>query len=189
MIIVQKTIVSADIFEKKFVCDLIKCKGSCCIEGDSGAPLEDSEIEFLENNLNKISPYLEADAKKDIKKKGVYEVASDGDKVTTCRPDGACNFSIVKDGIYSCAIQQAFRDGKIDFEKPISCHLYPIRTTKYETFEAVNYHSWDICKPACKQGDALKVPVYKFLKGPLVRKFGEEYYKELEEVGEAFLKK
>jgi len=186
MIIHEPTLISEDLFDKQFICDLSKCKGACCIEGEFGAPISKQEIELLEKELPAILPYLTKESQKALKKKGVYEKDSEGDLVTTCLPTGECNFAYRdKQGILGCGIEKAWKEGKITFQKPISCHLYPIRITKVGTFEALNYHKWDICKPACKLGKENNMPVFKFLKDALIRKFGEKWYAELEEIAEA----
>lgn len=156
------------------------------MEGEFGAPLADDELEIIETEMPRILPYLTPASQSAIKKNGFFEKDSDGDIVTTCLPSGECNFSYKdENGILSCGIEKAWKEGKTSFRKPISCHLYPIRVSKVGEFNALNYHRWEICKPACKLGDKHKVAIYKFLKDPLIRKFGEAWYKELEEIAEA----
>ncbi len=180
MIIHENTLISEDILEKHFICDLGKCKGACCIEGEFGAPLLKSEIPIIEFELENIKPYLTLESVKDIEKRGVWEMDVDKEEVTTCLPTGECNFSFRdKLGVLSCGIEQAWKEGKTTFRKPISCHLYPIRISTVGEYEALNYHRWEVCKPACKLGAKHKVPVYSFLKEALIRKFGEDWYKEL----------
>lgn len=190
MIIVGETLVSEEIFEKKFVCDLQACKGACCVEGESGAPLEVEELSSLEEIYEIVKPYLRPEGIKAIEEKDLYEVDSDGDFVTTLVGDhGVCAYAFFdQQGIAKCALEQAFLDGKTNWKKPISCHLYPIRLAKLPEYTAVNYHHWPICKPACECGSKLEVPVYKFLKEPLIRRFGESWYQELELVASEFLK-
>jgi hypothetical protein len=181
MIVIQDTILSEELFDKKFTCNLEKCKGACCVEGDRGAPLNKDELEIIANLLPKIKPYMNPDFAKDVDKKGFYEIDVDGEPVTTCQPSGECNFVVYdKEGITQCAIELANNDKVIDYKKPISCHLYPIRLQKYKAFTAVNYSQWDICKPACTLGEELSMPVYKFTKDALIRKFGQEWYNEVE---------
>ena len=181
MIIHEQTLLSEDLFEKQFICDLNKCKGACCVEGEFGAPLTVDEIEILKKELPNILPYLTPQAQKELKARGVFEKDSEGDLVTTCLPTGECNFSYRDEkGVLSCGIEQAWKKGKTTFQKPISCHLYPIRISKVGHYDALNYHKWDICKPACALGKKNKMPVYKFLKGALIRKYGEAWYEELE---------
>lgn len=185
MIAIDKTLVSDDLLERKFVCDLAACKGECCVAGDSGAPLEPEEEAVLTSILPEVIPYMNKEGIKEIKKSGVALIDSDGDLVTPL-VDGVkhCAFVIFEDSIAKCAIEKAYYDGKIKFKKPVSCHLYPVRITKYKEFDAVNYQEWDVCKPACSCGEKLDVPVYKFLKEPLVRKYGKAWYKQLELVAE-----
>ncbi len=183
MILLENTIVSEDILEKNFICNLSACKGACCIEGDSGAPITHDEQEILEAELENIKPYLTAVSLKAIKTQNFWEKDTDGDLVTTCLPTGECNFSLRDEtGMLKCGIEQAYRDGKVSIQKPLSCHLYPIRISNVGEFEALNYHRWDICKPACKLGEEHQVAVYQFLKEPLIRKFGADWYNELDEI-------
>ncbi|MBL0046591.1 MAG: DUF3109 family protein [Bacteroidetes bacterium] len=181
MIEIDNTLVSDDILERKFVCDLNACKGECCVAGDSGAPLEKEEAEILAKIYPTVKPFMNAEGIAEIEKMGVSLIDSDGDLVTPL-VDGVkhCAFVIFENSIAKCSIEKAFYAGKVDFKKPISCHLYPVRITKYKHFEAVNYEEWDVCKPACNCGEKLDVPVYKFLKEPLVRKFGNDWYAQLE---------
>jgi hypothetical protein len=183
MILLENTIVSEDILEKNFICNLAACKGACCIEGDSGAPITQDELEILEAELENIKPYLTAVSLEAIKTQNFWEKDTDGDLVTTCLPTGECNFSLRDEaGMLKCGIEQAYRDGKASIQKPLSCHLYPIRISNVGEFEALNYHRWDICKPACKLGEEHQVAVYQFLKEPLIRKFGADWYNELDEI-------
>lgn len=180
MITLGKTILSDDIKEQFFVCDLIKCKGACCVEGDLGAPLEKDELEVLDEVYDKVKPYLSDEGVKAIEKQGTYILDDEGDYSTPTVGGKECAYAIYDErGILKCGIEQAYFDKKIDYRKPISCHLYPIRITKYEQFDALNYDQWHICAPACDHGAALKIPVYKFLKEPLIRKYGQEWYEDL----------
>lgn len=181
MIIVDKAIISDDIKEQFFVCNLSKCKGACCEEGELGAPLADEELPILEEIYEKIKPYLMPQGIKAIEEQGLYLKDFEGDMSTPTVQGKHCAYANYDDrGILKCGIEQAYLDGKINFKKPISCHLYPIRITKYDDFDAINYHRWDICSPACELGKELQVPIYKFLKEPLIRKYGEDWYQELE---------
>ena len=181
MIAIDNTIVSEHLLEKKFVCDLNACKGECCVAGDSGAPLEFEEIAIMEEIVDKVKPYLPKDGVKAIEKQGVCVIDSDGDYTTPLVKGKHCAFTIFDTaGIAKCGIEQAYYDGKIKWKKPISCHLYPVRISKFKDYEAVNYSKWDICEPACACGAKLDVPVYKFLKEPLIRKYGKDWYKQLE---------
>ena len=180
MILVENAVISDDIKENFFVCDLDKCKGACCVEGDLGAPLEVSELEVLEEAYPEVKPYLSKEGIEAIEGEGLYIKDFEGDYSTTTIGGKECAFAVYDEqGILKCGIEQAFFDGKISFRKPVSCHLYPIRVTKYDHYEALNYDRWSICKAACILGDKLGVPVYKFLKEPLIRKYGEDWYREL----------
>jgi hypothetical protein len=190
MIAIKDTLVSEEIIEKRFVCDLHACKGGCCVKGDIGAPLEEDELKKLDEVYEKVKPYLTEGGVKAIEKQGKYLFYDNTEWVTPLIKGKECAYTIFeKDGTAKCGIEKACFDGKIDFRKPVSCHLYPVRINKLKnSVEAVNYDKWSICKPACKLGDSLKVPIYKFLKDSLTRKFGEEWYKELELVAENFQK-
>ena len=191
MIAIDNTLISEDILDKKFVCDLTACKGACCVAGDSGAPLDKDELKILDKVLDKVKPFMVAKGIKAIEKKGAYVIDGDGDYTTTLVSDGAeCAFVYFDENkIAKCAIEKAYIEKIIDWQKPISCHLYPIRITKHKTYDAVNYDKWSVCAPACKCGEKLDVPVYKFLKGPLIRKYGKDWFKQLEKSAALFLKK
>lgn len=182
MIAIDNTLVSEDIVERKFVCDLTACKGACCVIGDSGAPLEKEELTIIESVLEKVKPYMNERGKKTIAKYGPHVIDSDGDYTTPLVSKGAeCAYVYFDEtNTAKCAFEKAYMEGVIDWKKPISCHLYPVRITKYKNYDAVNYHKWDLCKPACECGKKLDVPVYRFLKEPLMRHFGEDWYKQLE---------
>jgi hypothetical protein len=180
MIEIGRTIISRDVIEKKFVCDLLKCKGACCIEGDSGAPLTEEEAKIIEREYPKFKKHLPEKHQKAIKKQGFSMIDDDGDLVTPLVNKKQCAYTFYDEkGILKCAIEKAFFEGEISFRKPVSCHLFPIRITEYKRFDAVNYEELDICKPGLACGKSLQVPLYKFLKEPLTRKYGEEWYKEL----------
>lgn len=182
MIVIENTVISDDIADHFFVCDLTKCKGACCVEGDLGAPLANEELAVLEEVYPKVKPYLTKKGIEAIEKNGLYEQDLDGDFVTTTINGRECAYAIYdKKGILKCGIEQAFLDEKITFRKPISCYLYPIRITKYDHFDALNYDRWHICNPACHHGRELGVPIYKFLKAPLITKYGNAWYEELVE--------
>lgn len=181
MVQIDDVIVSFDIFKEKFYCDINACKGECCIEGDAGAPLESKEVELLKKVLPVIWDDLSDEAKDIINKQGVCYKDVDGDLVTSIVNGKDCVFTCYDDkGYCLCAIEKAYRDGKTDFYKPISCHLYPIRVGKYGSYKALNYHRWNVCKAAVLLGEKKNTPIYKFLKEPLIRSFGEEWYTELE---------
>tara|TARA_B110000914_G_scaffold209504_1_gene207910 strand:+ start:94 stop:660 length:567 start_codon:yes stop_codon:yes gene_type:complete len=181
MIVIEDKIISEDLKEKHFICDLTVCKGACCIEGDGGAPLEVEELEKVTQIFEKVKPYLTKEGIAAVEEFGAY-VYDEEEKThgTTLVNGKACAFVNYEKGITYCGIEKAYNRGEIDFMKPISCHLYPIRVTKYDTYEAVNYETWDICSAACVKGAQEKVPVYKFLKTPLIRKYGKKFFDALE---------
>ena len=182
MIQVDDKIISFDVFEKQFVCDLSACKGSCCVEGDAGAPLTDKELEILPCIYKKVKPYMRTEGITEIEKQGFFVIDGDGDKTTPLVNNKECAFVVFDENeIAKCTIEQAYNDGKIDFKKPISCHLFPIRIKQYRDFDAVNFEAINICKPACDCGEQLQVPVFSFLKEPLIRLYGEEWYGKLTE--------
>ena len=181
MIAIGQTLVSEDILEKKFVCDLNACKGACCVAGDSGAPLEKEEMDIMKKIWPKVKPYVPADGVEAIERQGTSVVDSDGDDTTPLMDGKHCAFTFFeKYGTAKSSIEKAYLEGKIKFKKPISCHLYPIRVTKTKSGDALNYDRWDLCKPACKCGEKLDVPVYRFLKAPLERKYGKQWFAELQ---------
>jgi len=180
MIQIDQTLISDDIKEQFFVCDLDKCKGACCVEGDLGAPVDEDELAGLEEVVEVVKPYLSEEAIQALEEKGPFLLDEDGDFSTTTIEERECAFAFYdQKGILKCSIEQAWRDGKTDVQKPISCHLYPIRVAKLHDFLALNYDRWHICSPACDLGEKLSVPVYQFLKDPLIRRFGQEWYDKL----------
>jgi hypothetical protein len=181
MIQIGKTIISLDIFESHFLCDLATCRGECCIEGDSGAPLTEEEALMIETYYPEFEKYLPERNKLEVEVQGTSIVDKDGDLVTPLFQKMDCVFTFIDEkGITKCAIEKAFLNGEIPFRKPVSCHLFPIRITEYSDFDAVNYQELAICKPGRACGAKNKLPLYKFLKEPLIRKYGEEWYKEVE---------
>lgn len=181
MILVDKAVISDDVKDKFFVCNLEACKGACCVEGDAGAPLEDEETAILEQIYPLVKDYITEEGRKVIEEQGTWVIDKDGDKGTpTIGDNKECAYALRDEkGILKCGIEQAYLDNEVEFKKPISCHMYPIRITKYDDFDALNYDRWDICSPACSLGETLGVPVYKFLKDALVRKYGLEWYVKL----------
>lgn len=182
MVQIDDKIISLDLFERHFICDLPRCLGACCVEGESGAPLEDAETEILDTIFPVIKPMLSNQAIQVINKTGTWNIDSDGDKVTPIINGKECVYTYFdENGVCKCTIEKAFNEGLIDFKKPISCHLYPIRVTRYNDFEALNYHQWHVCAPARELGAKAGVALFKFLKEPITRKYGETFYKEMEE--------
>lgn len=186
MILIDTILISDEIVKNSFACAIDKCKGACCWEGDFGAPLEKKEIKIIEKILEDIKPYLDPLALSRIEEKGWKDKFGkkqfDG---TQLMDDGACVFlQKDKNGIANCSFEIAHKDGKTDFKKPISCHLYPVRAEKNDLtgFEALNYDEWDICAAACKKGKAEGIPIYKFVKDALIRKYGEDFYERLNQI-------
>lgn len=177
---IKDTIVSFDVVEEEFICDLAACKGSCCVEGESGAPLELDEVKRLEEILPIVWDDLSPRAQEEIKQRGVAYKDLDGDMVTSIINGEDCVFTYYDENdTCKCVIEKAYREGKTNFYKPISCHLYPIRLQEFKSFTALNYHRWPICCEAVKLGKKEGVKIYQFLKEPLIRKFGQEWYDEL----------
>ena len=189
MIQIDDKLISEDLFSEEFVCNLAKCKGICCVEGDAGAPLDEDETKILDEIYPKIKSYLRPEGIQAIEEQGTYTLDFEGDLVTPLVNNAECAYVIFDEkGYTKCAIEKAYEDGVIDWQKPISCHLYPIRVTEYSNFSAINYHEWDICSDACTLGKELGVKVYQFLKKPLIRKYGEEFYQTLSEAAEEWEK-
>ncbi|KAA3438632.1 DUF3109 family protein [Rufibacter hautae] len=183
MIVLQNTVLSDDLKDKFFVCNLEKCKGACCVEGDLGAPLDKDELPLLADAYEHVMPYMSQEGIQAVNEQGLFVEDFEGDYSTPTIGDRECAYAIYDENLtLKCAIEQAYLDGKISWKKPISCHLYPIRITKYDGFEALNYDRWEICNPACSFGLELGVPVYKFLREPLIRKYGEQWFNELDEM-------
>jgi len=178
---IGKTIVTEDLFEKEFVCNLKACKGICCVEGDSGAPLSEDEKEILEEIYPVVKEYLTPAGIQAIEQQGKYIIDKEGELTTPLINNRECAYvTRQEDGTYLCGIEKAFLDKKIEWQKPVSCHLYPVRVKDYVEFQAVNYNQWDICSSACELGKQLQVPLYRFLKEPLIRRFGTDWYDEME---------
>ena len=176
-------IVSTDIFSEQFTCDLNKCKGACCVKGNGGAPLNENEVDKIQNNIEKIKPYMSKSGIKTVNREGVYYLDEEDTPATKLIDKKECCFVYFdEDEIAKCSIETAYKAGDINFNKPISCHLYPIRIKEFNEFTAINYETWDICSPACSLGKSLKVPVYQFLKEPIIRVFGSSFFEELTKV-------
>ena len=183
MIEIKDTVVTLDLFREQFCCDLGACKGACCIEGDAGAPVKLEEVAQLEEAAEIVWDELSQKAQEVIKAQGVVYTDQDGDIVTSIVDNKDCVFTCYDDkGCCYCAIDKAFREGRCKFQKPISCHLYPIRLSRMGSYTAVNYHRWDVCKAATLLGKKLNLPVYKFLKEPLIKAFGQEWWDECDVV-------
>lgn len=186
MLIIDDKIIDIDILQEEFICNLDACKGACCWEGDYGAPIEVEEIELLEQQIDKILPYLTPEGRAVIEKEGVAEyIPQEKEFGTTLVQGGACSFLTYDDnGIAKCGIEKAHEEGAIDYIKPISCHLYPIRVERVEgnDFWKLEYDRWDICSAACEKGKANGVAIYEFLKTPLIRKYGADFYDQLEDL-------
>lgn len=177
-----KTVVSEEILENHFLCDLNACKGACCVDGQAGAPLEVEETEILKGLFHKIKPYLRAEGVAAIEAQGTFVKGEDGDWETPLVDKKECAYVVYEKGIALCGIEKAHNDGAVDWKKPISCHLYPVRIREYSMLTAVNYHRWEICDPACALGEKQQLPIYQFVKEALIRKFGSDWYADLEKV-------
>lgn len=188
MLQIQDTLVSLDLAERFFCCDLDACRGECCIEGDAGAPITREEFDRLKELVQEVKDDLMPQAREEIERRGVGYIDEEGDLVTSIIDGRNCVFTCyAPGGKCICALEKAFREGRTDFRKPISCYLYPLRITEYSTFTAVNYHRWKICRPAEKLGRKLGLRLYQFLKEPLTERFGQEWYDELCLACEAYL--
>ena len=176
-----KTIVSEAILDNDFACNLSACKGACCVDGDAGAPLEAHELKTLQDIYPKLKPYLTAEGINAIENQGLYVTTKDGEFETPLVNGADCAYVTYDENQTAlCGIEQAYNQGDVSWKKPVSCHLYPIRVKDYSEFSAVNYHKWQICDTACSLGQALKIPIYKFVKEALIRKFGSAWYQALE---------
>lgn len=188
MIEIDDKIVSADLLRECFACDLSRCKGICCVEGNAGAPLDAEEIGELEAEYEHYKSYMTPDGVEAVERQGFAVLDEDGDLTTPLVHDAECAYACVENGVTLCAIEKAWRDGRTQFRKPISCHLYPIRLVRFANGAVgLNYHRWNVCAPARECGRKLGIPVYKALKEPILRRFGEEFYKALE-AAEAYMK-
>lgn len=183
MIVIDDKIISDDLREQFFVCHIEKCKGACCVQGEGGAPLTEEEVMILPKIYEKVKPYLTEEGIAKIERDGFTNQEEGEDYLATPlrESDGACAYvNFTKDGTTYCGIEKAFLANEIDFQKPVSCHLYPVRITEHKDFHAINYDRWDICSPACSFGKKLGVPLYQFVKVPLIRKYGREFFDALE---------
>lgn len=181
-----KTIVSEALLDTQFVCNLTACKGACCVGGDAGAPLLEEETAILEAIFPKIQSYLRPEGLAAIAEHGTWQVGTDQDRETPLVDNNECAYVIFDGDTALCGIEQAYNEGIIDWKKPVSCHLYPVRVKDFSEFAAVNYDEWDICDPACSLGQELQVPVYQFVKEALIRRFGDNWYHELDKVAQTY---
>jgi Fe-S-cluster containining protein len=179
MKIVDNILVSDDLKDTFFACNLHACHGDCCVEGDAGAPLEEEEISILEDYLDDIKPFMDEKGLKVVEQLGVFDYDIEGDYATPLVNERACAFLYQDGDIQYCAIEKAWLEGRIPFQKPVSCHLYPIRLDKVGDSIAINYHKWHICAPALIEGKKRGEPLYVYLKDPLIRKFGKDWYSKL----------
>lgn len=189
MLVIKDTLVSLDLVERCFVCDLKACKGQCCIDGDAGAPINENEKKEIDRYLPQILPWLTPGGRKAIEEEGTAYFDEEGDLVTTLVEGKNCAFTTFSnDGTCLCALEKAYREGVLPNLKPSSCFLYPVRLKKVGNMTALNLHRWKICSCAEKNGKKLGVRAYKFLKEPLVREFGQEWYEELDHIASEWLK-
>lgn len=188
MIAIDNVLLSDEVVEAKFVCDLNSCKGGCCVDGDCGAPLTEEETHIIAEAYPKIKKYLLPEYIDEVERQGTHTIDDEFGYVTPTVNGGICVYAYTDEvGIVKCAFEKAFRAGEIGFHKPISCHLYPLRIKDMNGYEAVNYEPRKkMCRPACKLGKKLQVPVYKFLKEPIIRKYGEAFYEALDAVAQKF---
>lgn len=190
MIQIGDTLVSDELLSEAFVCDLNACKGACCVEGEYGAPLEQEEADELKDKTELIAPYLSEKGREVIAQQGAWVKGEDGDLETPLMPSGHCAYVIEDENkILKCGLERVHEEGHINLKKPISCHLYPVRVKRYTSFEAVNYHRWKICSPACSLGSALNTKIYVFVKEALIRKYGQDWYDQLEQAAALWNKK
>lgn len=188
MLQIDDKLVSLDLIERFFLCDLSICKGACCVEGDAGAPLEKAEFDLLREILPEVWDDLSPEAQSVINKQGVGYIDQEGEVVTSIVDGKNCVFTYYDNkGVCKCAIEKAYHEKRIDFYKPISCHLYPVRVARYKDFQAVNYHRWKICAVAELFGKQEGIPIYRFLREPLIRKFGQAWYDELDHCAQIYL--
>lgn len=185
MIEIDDKIVSADLLREGFLCDIAQCKGICCVEGNAGAPLEIEEVDTLESEYENYKPYMTPEGIEAVERQGFMVVDEDGDHTTPLVNDAECAYAYVENGVTLCAIEKAWLEGKTPFRKPISCHLYPIRLMKFSNGTiGLNYHRWSVCASARACGKKLGVPVYKSLKEAITRRFGKEFYAQLDAAAE-----
>lgn len=180
LIEVDGRILVTDILTEHFLCDIARCKGMCCVEGNAGAPLEEEELGILEDEYENFRTYMTPEGRAAVASQGLYVRDADGDWTTPLVGEADCAYAFHEGGVTMCAIERAWREGQTPFMKPVSCHLYPIRVRRFsDGSEGLNYHRWDVCAAACANGRAHGVRIYEALKAPLIRRFGEEFYNDL----------
>ncbi len=180
MLEIGNTLISLDVLQKKFCCNLAICKGACCVHGDAGAPLTIEEAGLLEDYLDELSPYISGDGLLSVMEQGAFVFDVDGEIVTPLIHGKECAYTLFENGIAFCAIERAYHEQAVHFNKPVSCHLYPIRVKSYESYDAVNYDVWEVCNPARDAGDQSGIAVYEFVRDALVRKYGQDWYDQLD---------
>ena len=180
MLEIGRTLISFEVITRKFCCDLPACWGSCCVYGDSGAPLTVEETGYLDDYIDELRPFLSTEGLMALLREGMYSTDEEGELVTTLIRGGECAYTVFENGIAFCGIEKAWEAGAIPFRKPVSCHLYPIRIKAYEQFDAVNFNEWDICRPALTEGQRQGLPVYLFVKDALIRKYGQDWFDQLD---------
>jgi hypothetical protein len=190
LIVIEKVMISDDVVEAQFVCDLARCKGGCCEDGDAGAPLTGKELDIISEQVEAARPYMTGDGLKELDRTGLYRYDKEFGWVTPTVEGKICAYGFRDDqGIIKCAFEQAYNDGKMTWKKPISCHLYPIKHTegKYGDYEMLNYEPRrSLCSPACSLGEKLQVPVYRFLQEPITRLYGEKFYQALDHAAQEY---
>lgn len=189
MIQIGDKLVSLELFEQKFICDLPACKGACCVQGDAGAPVSEDERDILDREYTHIKEFMTPGGRESVEELGKWVSDGDGDYVTPLNKGKECAYTVFENGIARCGIEKAWLMGKTGFRKPVSCHLYPVRVTRLGSLLALNYHNWNICQPARILGKREGIKVFRFLKEPLIRAYGEEFFRELEEVEKAMEEK
>ncbi len=188
MVQIGDKIVSKELFNQKFICHLEKCEGNCCVFGDFGAPLEEYEVELIEKHVEAIKPFMRTEGLREVSRQGSWVVDPDGDRVTPLVGREECAYALFEGDIASCAIEKAYEKGAIPFQKPISCHLYPIRVNPLKSGVALNYHQWSVCEPARILGEKMDMPVFRFLRDPITRVYGASFYQEMEVVYRELIK-
>ena len=181
MLVVDNTVLSEELFSKCFCCDLSACRGQCCVEGDAGAPLEEEEVGILEDILPEVKPFMTEEGREVVEQNDVFDYDEDGNLVTPLINDQACAFIRYENGCAFCAIEKAYLMHRVDFRKPVSCYMYPIRISRKNYYDVLEYHRWDICRAARKEGNRQGISVFQYLKEPLIQKYGADWYHKVEQ--------